>query len=265
MALFDGLTKLEGRILVIATVGVATTWGILFFGDGAMNGFFSSTEKMVVSPMNAGRIGKTSESQLEVPRLTPGDSIHIYVWKLEDLYTNQGLNLRPRSRPAGEVGFERELFWEHSGSGPFSVQLSGREDFANEGLFLLSKGTKLTLKRVRLGDTFWRVSFDRKRWSEAGHFVLEPRYLDVHCELSILRHAGPIVEIKASSSAQKALSFLAEISSDRAFPAESTEARISNNGRFTFDLSNSRFHFIRARAMNESQEISEPSAILDLN
>lgn len=221
------------------------------------NGSFTS---QVLS--GEGHVAKLKNGNFEVPLITEGDPLHIYVWKFADLYENRKNEVRRRAEPVREVNFSRDLLWDHAESGPFSVQIAGDENFREGRRFFTSADKRLSLEKVSLGETFWRVSFDQRRWSSVGRFELEGRYLDARCDLRISRRAGQTYEFELSSPSEQIRSYVIEVSPNPSFSAADTEVRISETRRFVYGFTKPGRHFVRARAVNGNQEISESSPVL---
>jgi hypothetical protein len=100
-----------------------------------------------------------------------------YLYYLYDLYDRKDFELLERNLRPETVGAKARLAWSISVTRErATVELSKSRDFQNPIRFESNLG-ETTTEPLRLGDNFWRVSFDGKNWSETQKFVVEGQFL----------------------------------------------------------------------------------------
>lgn len=261
MGILEGLSRIEMRIFSLALVGLGIC-GLLLSSDPVNERLFiKSAESDFESQLSSGSESKTF---LDVPLLIEGDPLQIYVWKMEDFYRQEGDLLQPRKDPPMEVSADRKLVWTHESSGPFLVQISPDNEFSKSREFISSPKLVLELNKLRVGETFWRVSADGKRWSDAKTFKIEAKFLGSSPRVRVINLGSQSVDLFLSTNG-KELSHLVELSQDEEFSVDKTEVKMTEDNKIRFQLGSSGRYYVRVRAVNSMKDISETSPIISFS
>lgn len=257
MAMLEGLSRFEVRMLSLALVGLGAC-GLLLSSDPITERLFKHNFSDEAESQSSSE--GPEKSNLAAPVPIEGDPLQLYIWKLDDFYQKDGDVWRPRAEAQSEVVAKRKLVWTHDSSGPFLVQISQDPEFSFSRDFKTSSNLILELDKLKVGQTFWRVSGDGKRWSDAKSFKVEAKFLDSRTAVSINQIGNQFVELFLQAPGNE-YSFAVEISQDEGFSPARTETKLSNGSRLRQTLTSGRY-FVRARAMNSIQEITEISPVV---
>jgi hypothetical protein len=236
------------RRLQMSERSVIGVLAVLSAGAGTLCLIFS----MRPLPHSGKKVAKTVSRVISVlPDPVPSERYIPYVWKFGDWYsvTKSG-SISVRAEPVREVaGSHFRLTWERTEGA--RIQISPDERFSGERRHLHAPAAVLDLTSFYIGENYWRVSPDGRRWSPSRHFTVEPEFLPD--SVSVRAAYGEI-----SVSASRAMkAFVVEYSDTAGFPPDRTVAftRMGSSPKWQFREEG----FLRARGVNSAGELTEYS------
>lgn len=226
----------------------ALTPGVLYLGLCAaalacFAAFFALAPKrdaadVLILPETVNRADTLAPQPLALPRIVP------YTWRWSDLYVKTARGLARRLEPAERVRTPVSLAWT---STPHAfVQLAMRADFSGEHMFFKASAKAYRVAEAFIGTNYWRVSQDRRVWSPAETFTVEPEYLEAAVRLRTVRG-----NVRVSAPGNDFVGVIWEFSKTAGFAATDSEIVFSK----AFELS-PRAPFVRARLINARGEIT---------
>lgn len=208
-----------------------------------------------------GQVGSPDDTSPPVSSAMANE-VYFYIWHLEDFYRIEDQRLLRREKPPMEVALEIPLNWDHPVSaGPFTVQTSGSYDFTENRRFYTAASLGITIDHASLGENFWRVGYNNLNWSQVRSFRVDARFAEVAVkpiarELSIRLQSTNQVLAKWEC-AEAMAGFVAEVSTDENFAEEKTNTRWLSAPEIVVEAESKSIQFVRLRAFNSRQEISD--------
>lgn len=205
-----------------------------------------------------------------VPVPKPEESPLIYIWKWPDYYAPTEPIFAKSVRPK-EVILTHVLSWE-APEGEFSVQASDRADFLGPRNYFETEANAVEIRKVYLGPNYWRVSRDKRRWSKVAKFEVRPVFLDERVTIQPSTQDLIILDVQQGAIMQamwnadpSIIKLLVELSTSPDFPREGTRVEWINGLEQVRTFTRAGTYYLRARGINERQEITEYSNTLTVN
>lgn len=205
-----------------------------------------------------------------------GDPSLIYIWKWPDYYTLEEPIARKDTRPT-EVFLTHILNWgtsEANEATDFGIQLAQRPDFLGPRQHFESETNSVELRRLFLGENYWRVSADRRQWSRSAKFEVKATLLEDRVAAQPYRQSVVVLgedrpaeyEIKWTADSTIA-KILVEVSSTPDFNPQYTRIQWLSEPVLKGNFAHGGTYYFRGRGVNERQEITEYSntAIVDVS
>ena len=192
--------------------------------------------------------------------------------QLYDFYERLPQSLKKRPERRHEVNLPVPLRWgSNLPTQKVYGQISQTAGFEQAvQYFETSEQGGYTYRPVYIGTNYWRVSSDRKNWSNIEWFQVETQPLNIQApDISLDREKVYIfddkVKVQARISAPAELkAFVIEMSSDPQFAADNVKVVWSSQRQMAWTFSNAGDVYFRARGVNEKTEITAGGAIAKL-
>ena len=146
------------------------------------------------------------------------------------------------------------------------IEISQNSDFQDPQKFETSDH-ELELTQLKIGTSFWRISFDGSNWSPVEKFEVVPGFavnlvpqVRFQNHKIVLNSQKVVTSIDLKTQAE-AIGFLTQSSADANFADGSQELSWSKSARIKLQFSKIGQFYYRFRAVNRAQEISNWSEI----
>lgn len=188
------------------------------------------------------------------------EPIVLHLWQLADLYQSGAGGLVRQAEPH-VVQINHVLNWTADPTvNHYAVQIGDRSDFSNERLHLESANGALALRQAFVGQNFWRVSSDQKRWSPWAQFQVQTGFLD-----EMVKAAHTRLEVRDSlteavlrwTAPKQIMRFVVEVSRHPDFPGHATIVLGLNEPLLRYRFQDAGSYFVRARGLNALQQLTE--------
>lgn len=199
----------------------------------------------------------------EVPgQLSAQNEPLIYTWKLYDLYKQDGFQLIEHEQEPDSIPLTATLSWADGKGKDTYVELSNQIDFKNSSTMESSQGF-VTTNTLHMGENFWRISYDKKNWSEAQTLFVRSSLLpNARPDVKLTSHEILLVGDKANTMVSlkapvQALGYVLEAAREPIFVRGRTRIFWSASGETKLAFYKPGTYYYRFRTVGLNQELSD--------
>tara|TARA_B110001454_G_scaffold219111_1_gene250054 strand:+ start:59406 stop:61694 length:2289 start_codon:yes stop_codon:yes gene_type:complete len=194
--------------------------------------------------------------------LSPVSSPITYNWKLYDLYSIEELQIFEKTTPTISVVFDQTLSWTTEAQ-TSTVEFANNDQLTNADKFITNEKT-IVMRKVFVGENFWRVTVDDKITSPINKFIVQPKFID-GIQMSIQSPEGPIplvddvvsIPMTLKSTLPNPLGFVVQASQDANFSKENSKLFWSASNQIKINFFKTGEYYYRFRSVSNIQELSD--------
>ena len=195
-----------------------------------------------------------------------------YTWKLFDLYEMKEGQLIRRNKVPRLLKASRELAWADYSSSSYRIEHSSDPRFESGVHIYNSSAEKIQLSEVYRGTNYWRVSREGKSWSRVSSFKVETNFSTFRPTFRNVRGSTQLtddgVEYKLSwdpPENSNVTGYVVETSTSSNFAQDMTTAKWLREPSLTLQLKEPQRLYFRVLAINQDQQLSQPSVPFTLD
>jgi hypothetical protein len=194
--------------------------------------------------------------------LSPVAGPIVYNWKLYDIYEKQDFRLFEKETPAVSVVLDQTLSWNTAAT-TSTIEFTNNPELEAAEKFTTGEKS-LVMRKVFVGENFWRVTVDDKITSAIEKFTVQPKFID-SIRMSIQRPNGPIplvsdrvsIPLILDSNLPKPIGFVVQASQVSSFSKGISKLFWSASNQIKINFFKPGDYYYRFRAVNAAYELTE--------